>query len=205
MSTTRTADSSQGSVTTIIASAGTGKTYTLVEEIQRAIIASLDPARLLATTFTKRAAGELMGRIRAALIAAGQPDRAAAMLAARVGTVNSVCGALVAEFALELGRSPLAEVVAEDREQAVFAQATDHHDPGGMRRMRETIVARATTVHAWALPDVAIRAELDAETNFTLFGPLAGQAAVDALYFSSSPARKRKSKDSRRALRVSVA
>jgi predicted DNA-binding protein with PD1-like motif len=50
---------------------------------------------------------------------------------------------------------------------------------GGHMLPHETIVARATTVHAWALPDVAIRAELDAETNFTLFGPLAGQAAVD--------------------------
>src|ERR1019366_4300464 len=96
----------QGTVTTVIASAGTGKTYTLVEEIQRAISGGLDPARLLATTFTKRAAGELAGRIRSALIAAGQPDRAAAMLAARIGTVNSVCGTLVADFALELGRSP---------------------------------------------------------------------------------------------------
>ena len=41
------------------------------------------------------------------------------------------------------------------------------HRRGGHMLPHETIVARATTVHAWALPDVAIRAEPDPETNFT--------------------------------------
>ena len=68
-----------GKVDTIIASAGTGKTYSLVEAIREAISGGLNPERLLATTFTKRAAGELAGRIRAELIKAGHADRAAAM------------------------------------------------------------------------------------------------------------------------------
>ena len=50
---------------------------------------------------------------------------------------------------------------------------------GGHMLPHETIVARATTVHAWALSDVVIRAEPDAETNFTLFGPVAGHAATE--------------------------
>lgn len=113
-----------GKVDTIIASAGTGKTYSLVEAIRDVIGGGLDPSRLLATTFTKRAAGELAGRIRAELIKIGQPDRAAAMLAARVGTVNSVCGSLIGEFAFELGRSPVTEVISEDRLKAIFIRAT---------------------------------------------------------------------------------
>jgi ATP-dependent helicase/nuclease subunit A len=113
-----------GKVDTIIASAGTGKTYSLVEAIRDVIGAGLDPSRLLATTFTKRAAGELAGRIRAELIKTGQPDRAAAMLAARVGTVNSVCGSLIGEFAFELGRSPVTEVISEDRLKSIFIRAT---------------------------------------------------------------------------------
>ena len=57
-----------GRVDSIIASAGTGKTFTLVKDITAAIEAGLSPDRLLATTFTKKAAAELSGRIRTALI-----------------------------------------------------------------------------------------------------------------------------------------
>lgn len=113
----------QNRVDTIIASAGTGKTYRLVEEIVAEVMSGVPPHRVLATTFTKRAAAELSGRIRARLIEGGRADLAAAMLSARIGTVNSVCGSLIAEFAFELGRSPVAEVIAEDRQAAVFSRA----------------------------------------------------------------------------------
>ena len=110
-------------VDTIIASAGTGKTYTLVERIKAAVDGALAPERLMATTFTKKAAAELAGRIRSRLIEEGRPDLAAAMLSARIGTVNSVCGSLISEFAFELGRSPVAEVIAENRQKPVFERA----------------------------------------------------------------------------------
>lgn len=110
-------------VDTIIASAGTGKTYTLVERIKAAVDGGLAPERLMATTFTKKAAAELAGRIRSRLIEEGRPDLAAAMLSARIGTVNSVCGSLISEFAFELGRSPVAEVIAENRQKPVFERA----------------------------------------------------------------------------------
>ncbi|MGP9819339.1 UvrD-helicase domain-containing protein [Salinarimonas sp. NSM] len=113
-----------GRVDSLIASAGTGKTYTLVEEIARAIAGGLEPDRLLAATFTKKAAGELSARIRTKLIEQGRADIAAAMLTARIGTVNSVCGTLIEAFAFALGRSPTAEVVAEDRQAVLFARAT---------------------------------------------------------------------------------
>lgn len=110
-------------VDTIIASAGTGKTYRLVEEIIAEVAGGIAPHRVLATTFTKKAAAELAGRIRARLIEGGRADLAAAMLSARIGTVNSVCGSLISEFAFELGRSPVAEVIAEDRQAAIFSRA----------------------------------------------------------------------------------
>lgn len=113
----------QDRVDTIIASAGTGKTFRLVEEIVAEVAGGIAPYRVLATTFTKKAAAELAGRIRARLIEGGRADLAAAMLSARIGTVNSVCGSLISEFAFELGRSPVAEVIAEDRQAAVFARA----------------------------------------------------------------------------------
>lgn len=117
------AGTTQNRVDTTIASAGTGKTYRLVEEIVAAVGAGLPPHRILATTFTKKAAAELVGRIRARLIEAGRTDLSAAMLSARIGTVNSVCGSLISEFAFELGRSPVADVIAEDRQASVFGRA----------------------------------------------------------------------------------
>ena len=117
-------DAPYGTVDTIIASAGTGKTFSLVEAIRASVEGGLEPERLVATTFTKKAAGELAGRIRAELIKAGRPALAAGMLSARIGTVNSVCGSLISEFAFELGRSPVADVIAEDQQQVLFARAT---------------------------------------------------------------------------------
>lgn len=111
-------------VDTIIASAGTGKTHRLVEDIVAEVISGTEPHRILATTFTKKAAAELAGRIRAALIQRGRPDLGAAMLSARIGTVNAVCGTLLSEFAFETGRSPITEVIAEDRQAIVFGRAT---------------------------------------------------------------------------------
>lgn len=111
-------------VDSTIASAGTGKTYSLVGEIVASLDVGVAPHRILATTFTKKAAGELAGRVRTRLIEAGKPELAAAMLSARIGTVNSVCGSLIAEFAFELGRSPIAEVIPEQQQKGVFARAT---------------------------------------------------------------------------------
>lgn len=51
---------------------------------------------------------------------------------------------------------------------------------GGHMLPHETIIARETTVHAWALPDVAIQAEPDPETNFTLFHPVSTAVMADS-------------------------
>jgi predicted DNA-binding protein with PD1-like motif len=53
------------------------------------------------------------------------------------------------------------------------------HRRGGHMLPHETIVAVATTVHAWALPDIEIRADPDPETNFTLFHPVPAAAATE--------------------------
>ena len=88
-------------------------------------------------------------------------------------------------------RSPPGETVVEIanatfgwRDNAPFVhchgawieQATNRR--GGHMLPHETIVANATTVHAWALSDVAIHAEPDPETNFPLFHPISAPAAL---------------------------
>jgi predicted DNA-binding protein with PD1-like motif len=53
------------------------------------------------------------------------------------------------------------------------------HRRGGHMLPHETTIARSTIVHAWALPDVAIEADPDPETNFTLFHPVPGGPAME--------------------------
>jgi ATP-dependent helicase/nuclease subunit A len=100
----------------VSASAGTGKTYHLAEERLPELILEhgVQPDRILATTFTKKAADELVSRIRRRLLAEGQTEQARALTLARIGTVNSVCDELVRDFAFELGLSPDLQVLDDD-------------------------------------------------------------------------------------------
>ena len=105
----------------VVASAGTGKTARLIAEIRRAIDGGIPASAVLATTFTNKAAGELVERARAGLIADGRAGPATDLLTARVGTINATFGKIVGEFALEAGRSPVADVVSEQRQKRIFA------------------------------------------------------------------------------------
>ena len=98
----------------ITASAGSGKTTRLSEVLDQAIASGqARPEHVVATTFTKQAAAELVERARARLLANGRGREAHQLLAARIGTVNSVCGSLVTDFAFELGLSPKLRVLDE--------------------------------------------------------------------------------------------
>lgn len=104
-------------VTLYSASAGTGKTYTICEEIaDRIDVKKLDPRRILACTFTKKAAAELKSRVQGALLAKGNSRAAAALDLAPIGTVHSVGHRFVSRFALRLGLSPDLAVMPEGGE-----------------------------------------------------------------------------------------
>ena len=107
------------STTLISASAGTGKTYRICELIADRIIGGLDPAQLIATTFTRKTATELAERIRSRLIEAPdlEPAERARILdrleLASIGTVHSVGHQFLRRYALDLGISPRLEVLDE--------------------------------------------------------------------------------------------
>lgn len=108
----------------ISASAGTGKTFTISELIADEVGSGrVKPERILATTFTVKAATELVSRIRVRLLEGGLVDEATSLDGALIGTVNSVCGRLVADYAFELGLSPELGILDEDEAAKTLSQA----------------------------------------------------------------------------------
>src|SRR5438876_7636532 len=98
----------------IEASAGTGKTYTLVQTILQALFQkNLPMDTLVALTFTKKAAGEMKERIAAELQKVDSPQAREALEMidrAAIGTIHSYCFSLLKRFPLAAGINPDAEV-----------------------------------------------------------------------------------------------
>ena len=114
-------------VTFISAGAGSGKTYRLTTELERALLdGEVSPAGIVGTTFTVKAASELRERVRERLIAAGRIELAERTAESLVGTVHSVCERLLKRFAFELGLSPQMNVMSIDDGERFFNQALDH-------------------------------------------------------------------------------
>ena len=88
----------------LTAGAGSGKTHTLTALVTRDLLEhGIAPEDILVCTFTRAAAANVTARIDERLLALA-PDRAGeATLRLLCGTIDAVCGRLVAEHALELG------------------------------------------------------------------------------------------------------
>lgn len=122
----------------ILASAGTGKTYELTGHYLGLLVRGVPPERILATTFTRKAAGEILDRVLMRLLEASQDDKAREALSAqvslpldaqmltqllaqcarrvnrfRVRTLDAFFAQLSSLYALELGL-PLDWRIAED-------------------------------------------------------------------------------------------
>lgn len=112
----------------ISAGAGSGKTYKITHMLSDLLAgpdSDVRPAGVIATTFTKKAANELVERVRLTLAQNGQHALATQMGQARIGTVNSVCGHLLEQFAFEAGLSPRLDVLDEDASKLLFSQSLD--------------------------------------------------------------------------------
>jgi ATP-dependent helicase/nuclease subunit A len=91
----------------LAAGAGSGKTSVLVERFVRAVREDgIAPGRILAITFTERAAAELRERVRARLLELGEREAARDTEGAPIGTFHGFCARLLRIHALTAGLDP---------------------------------------------------------------------------------------------------
>ncbi|MEX0326889.1 MAG: UvrD-helicase domain-containing protein [Puniceicoccaceae bacterium] len=97
----------------IMASAGSGKTYALVNRYLRLLALGVSPARINALTFTRKAAGEFLQQILMRLVQAARSEEAAGKLSRDIhlpGNDSSFYRKLLKELVHELGRLQLGTI-----------------------------------------------------------------------------------------------
>jgi ATP-dependent exoDNAse (exonuclease V) beta subunit len=96
------------------AGAGSGKTRVLVERFVRAVVDDgVGVERILAITFTEKAAAELKGRLRRRFLELGEREKAREAEAAWVSTIHGFCSRLLRANALAAGIDPEYRVLDE--------------------------------------------------------------------------------------------
>lgn len=113
----------------ISAGAGSGKTYSLTQEMTSLLMpkngqaAAVRASGILATTFTNKAAAELKERVRVKLLEEGLSEEADELGNAMIGTVHAIGVQLLKRFAFEAGVSPDVDIIADDDQQSIFNQS----------------------------------------------------------------------------------
>ena len=98
----------------VVAGAGTGKTRVLTERVvHRVVRRGADLRRMLAITFTEKAAAEMKHRLAAALAEAGRTTAREEVETAAISTIHAFCARLLREFAVEAGVDPQFRVLDE--------------------------------------------------------------------------------------------
>jgi ATP-dependent exoDNAse (exonuclease V) beta subunit len=126
----------------VSAGAGTGKTAVLVERFVRAVCErGLDVDSILVITYTRRAAGELRTRIRAALAERGRHDLARELDGAWISTIHSFCARLLRAYPFAAGLDPRFREVDDSqalvlRSEAFHAALADFCANGDPDRLR---------------------------------------------------------------------
>ena len=118
----------------VAAGAGSGKTFTLTQRVVYALLpqGSDDSSYLqsidevLATTFTKKAAGELKSRIKNQLLAEGLVSEALKTDDAWVSTIHGICSRILRENAFLLNLDPAFEIIAEEDARVLMEQAFEN-------------------------------------------------------------------------------
>jgi ATP-dependent exoDNAse (exonuclease V) beta subunit len=108
------------------ANAGSGKTSVLVERFVRMVLDDeIEPARILAITFTDKAAGELRERVRSRFVELAERTAARETEAAWVSTIHGFCARLLRTHALTAGLDPAFSVLDESQARELRGEALD--------------------------------------------------------------------------------
>jgi ATP-dependent helicase/nuclease subunit A len=108
----------------VSAGAGTGKTTVLVERFVRAVCDDgLDVESVLVITYTRKAAGELRTRIRAALLARGRHDLARELDGAWISTIHGFCARLLRAHPFAVGIDPRFRELADEQAAVVRGES----------------------------------------------------------------------------------
>ncbi len=126
----------------ISAGAGSGKTYRMTSCLYDELKAGVTPEKVIATTLTKKAANELVERVRQRLMTEQEYALAIGMGEALIGTVNSVCGQLVGRLAFAAGLPPVLDVIDEQPAALFFAQALEDAVDTDEVRILNSLAAR---------------------------------------------------------------
>ncbi len=143
----------------IRASAGTGKTYQLASRFLQLLDADVPPESILAATFTRKAAGEILERILLTLARAARDDGERAKLASAIGSPQLTaerCRELLARMTRRLHRLQVGTL------DSFFAKLASSFSlelglPPGWRILE--------TIEAKRLREEAVEALLEAETD----------------------------------------
>jgi ATP-dependent exoDNAse (exonuclease V) beta subunit len=108
------------------ANAGSGKTSVLVERFVRSVLDDgIRPPRILAITFTERAAGELRARVRERFVELNRRDEARETETAWVSTIHGFCARVLRAHAIAAGLDPAFDVLDEATTRALRDRAWD--------------------------------------------------------------------------------
>lgn len=134
----------------VSAGAGSGKTRVLAERFADAVMDSEAAGReaplrsVLLITFTDKAAGELVERVRRVLLDRDRPDLAREVDSAWISTIHGFCGRIVRRHALELGVDPSFGVLADPQVGVVRFEAFER---AATELLTDSDVARLVAQH----------------------------------------------------------
>ena len=134
----------------VVAGPGSGKTRVLIERFAWLVEArNVPPSRILAITFTEKAATEIKQRLLARFASRGElrPSiERASIEKAWVSTIDGFCARLLREHAIEAGLPPDFSVLEEAGAQRMARESADEAleeifcaSPGAMRRLLESL------------------------------------------------------------------
>ena len=116
-----------GSDVLVVAGAGSGKTYTMTRRIVSLIEHGVAPERILGLTFTRKAAGELLSRVSAAVLADDEHDQDRMFLKPAVFTYDAFFQSIVRQYGLLVGFDQNTQPLSEAGALQLAANTVERH------------------------------------------------------------------------------